>query len=124
MSLRLPCKLAAVSTFFALLFAWGSFGQAIFAADTAPGGATVIRVDTTQVRHTMAKGIAPPPASLHAANEPAVVHDAAMEPASIVLSPSPQDIPPTKRQGVPGIERTTKGRLWAISEQAHRPLQW
>jgi predicted neuraminidase len=55
-----------------------------------------------------------PLAALHGAEAPALIPDAAMEPARIVLSPSPQEIPPTKRQGVPGIERTTKGRLWAI----------
>jgi hypothetical protein len=114
MSLRLPCNLAVVSTFSALLFAWGNPELAIFATDAAPGGVTVICVDTTQVRQTMAASITTPPASLHAANEPAVVHDAAIQPASIVLSPSPQEVPPTNRQGVPGIERSAKGRLWAI----------
>ena len=63
MMLGLPCKLATVSTFFALLFAWDSFGLAIFAADAAPTAATVIRVDTTQARHTIAAGIG---ASWHA----------------------------------------------------------
>jgi hypothetical protein len=40
--------------------------------------------------------------------------DPALEPAHIVISPWTQHIPPTKRQGVPGIERTAKGRLWAV----------
>lgn len=38
----------------------------------------------------------------------------ALEPATIVVSPWKHHIPPTKRQGVPGIERTAKGRLWAV----------
>ena len=63
MSLRLPCKLAVGSTFLALLFAWGSFGLAIFAADATPTAATVMRVDTAKTLHTMAAGIG---ASWHA----------------------------------------------------------
>ena len=34
--------------------------------------------------------------------------------AHVVLNPWPQHISPTKRQGVPGIERTAKGRLWIV----------
>ncbi len=37
-----------------------------------------------------------------------------LQPAHIVVAPWPQHIPPTKRQGVAGIERTAKGRLWAV----------
>ena len=40
--------------------------------------------------------------------------DLALQPAHIITSPWPQHIPPTKRQGVPGIERTAKGRLWVV----------
>ena len=40
--------------------------------------------------------------------------DAALEPAHVITSPWKQHIPPTKRQGVAGIERTAKGRLWAV----------
>lgn len=40
--------------------------------------------------------------------------DVALEPASVIVSPWKQHIPPTRRQGVPGIERTAKGRLWAV----------
>jgi hypothetical protein len=40
--------------------------------------------------------------------------DLALQPAQVIVSPQPQHIPPTKRQGVPGIERTANGRLWAI----------
>ncbi len=40
--------------------------------------------------------------------------DLALKPASIIVSPWKHHIPPTKRQGVPGIERTAKGRLWAV----------
>ncbi len=40
--------------------------------------------------------------------------DLALEPAYVIVSPWKQHIPPTKRQGVPGIERTAKGRLWAV----------
>lgn len=63
MWLGLRYKLAVVSPFFGLLFAWGEPGLVIFAADAAPAEATVIRVDTTQTRHTMAAGIG---ASWHA----------------------------------------------------------
>lgn len=40
--------------------------------------------------------------------------DPALQPPNIVVSPWRQHIPPTRRQGVPGIERTAGGRLWAI----------
>ena len=40
--------------------------------------------------------------------------DLALQPAHIVVSPWKQHIPPTKRQGVAGIERTAKGRLWVV----------
>ena len=40
--------------------------------------------------------------------------DIALEPAHIIVNPWRFHIPPTKRQGVPGIERTAKGRLWVI----------
>ena len=40
--------------------------------------------------------------------------DIALQPAHIIVAPLKQHIPPTKRQGVPGIERTAKGRLWAV----------
>jgi len=40
--------------------------------------------------------------------------DLALEPPGIVVSPWKQHISPTKRQGVAGIERTAKGRLWAV----------
>ena len=39
--------------------------------------------------------------------------DIALKPAHIIVNPWRFHIPPTKRQGVPGIERTAKGRLWA-----------
>ena len=47
-----------------------------------------------------------------AAEKDSADRDLALEPAVVTLSP--RDIPPTKRQGVPGIECTAKGRLWAI----------
>ncbi len=37
-----------------------------------------------------------------------------MKPAALLVNPWKQHIPPTKRQGVPGIERTAKGRLWVV----------
>lgn len=37
-----------------------------------------------------------------------------MQPAHVVISPWPQHISATKRQGVPSIERTAKGRLWMV----------
>jgi hypothetical protein len=40
--------------------------------------------------------------------------DLAMQPAHIIVAPWKQHIPATKRQGVAGIERTAKGRLWAV----------
>lgn len=40
--------------------------------------------------------------------------DLALQPAAILVKPWKQHIPPTKRQGVPGIERTAKGRLWVV----------
>lgn len=47
-----------------------------------------------------------------AAYEPS--QDRALQPATVLLNPWKHHIPPTKRQGVPGIERTAKGRLWAV----------
>jgi hypothetical protein len=52
-------------------------------------------------------------ADLSAAEEPADP-DIALKPAHIIVNPWRHHIPPTKRQGVPGIERTAKGRLWAV----------
>ena len=40
--------------------------------------------------------------------------DIALKPAHVIVKPWRFHIPPTKRQGVPGIERTAKGRLWAV----------
>ncbi|MCA9124371.1 MAG: exo-alpha-sialidase [Planctomycetaceae bacterium] len=40
--------------------------------------------------------------------------DIALQPAHVIISPWKQHIPPTKRQGVAGIERTAKGRLWVV----------
>lgn len=40
--------------------------------------------------------------------------DIALQPAHVIVSPWKQHIPATKRQGVAGIERTAKGRLWVV----------
>jgi hypothetical protein len=40
--------------------------------------------------------------------------DIALEPAHVIVNPWRFHIPPTNRQGVPGIECTAKGRLWVI----------
>ena len=40
--------------------------------------------------------------------------DIALKPAHVIVKPWRAHIPPTKRQGVPGLERTSKGRLWAV----------
>lgn len=40
--------------------------------------------------------------------------DLALQPAAILVKPWKQHVPPTTRQGVPGIERTAKGRLWVV----------
>ena len=40
--------------------------------------------------------------------------DTALQPAHVIRSPWPRHVPPTTRQGVPGIERTAKARLWAV----------
>jgi len=40
--------------------------------------------------------------------------DLALEPATVIVNPWKNHIPPTKRQGVAGIERTARGRLWAV----------
>ena len=57
-----------------------------------------------------------PLAALHAEKpaRPSPSPDLALQPAHIIVSPWKQHIPPTKRQGVAGIERTAKGRLWAV----------
>ena len=38
----------------------------------------------------------------------------ALLPATLIYNPWKTHIPPTNRQGVPGIERTAKGRLWTL----------
>jgi len=40
--------------------------------------------------------------------------DLALQPAHVIISPWPRHVPPTTRQGVPGIERTARGRLWTV----------
>ncbi|MGE0759432.1 MAG: sialidase family protein [Pirellulaceae bacterium] len=40
--------------------------------------------------------------------------DLALKPATILINPWKNHVPPTTRQGVPGIERTAKGRLWVV----------
>jgi len=55
-----------------------------------------------------------PLAALHATEGDLPQLDLALQPAQVIVLPSPQHIPPTTRQGVPGIERTAKGRLWTI----------
>lgn len=40
--------------------------------------------------------------------------DLALQPATLIVNPWKNHVPPTKRQGVPGIERTAKGRLWVM----------
>jgi hypothetical protein len=52
--------------------------------------------------------------ALHAAENDSPQLDLALQPAHVIVLPRPQHIPPTTRQGVPGIERTAKGRLWTI----------
>ncbi|MFN4261503.1 MAG: sialidase family protein [Gemmataceae bacterium] len=48
------------------------------------------------------------------AHGPPPGRDLALEPPNIILNPWKSHIPPTKRQGVAGIERTAKGRLWTV----------
>lgn len=40
--------------------------------------------------------------------------DIALQPAYVIVEPWKQHIPATKRQGVAGIERSAKGRLWVV----------
>ena len=54
------------------------------------------------------------PNALLCADESALNPDIALEPAHVIVNPWRFHIPPTTRQGVPGIERTAKGRLWVI----------
>ncbi len=56
-----------------------------------------------------------PLAALPAAQEDAAALDLALQPAHVIVAPWKQHVPPTKRQGVAGIERTAKGRLWVIN---------
>jgi hypothetical protein len=53
------------------------------------------------------------------ATQPAVTEtksdpDIALAPATVVVNPWKNHVSPTTRQGVPGIERTARGRLWAV----------
>lgn len=49
-----------------------------------------------------------------AGDAPALKCENAVLPAHVIVAPWKQHVPTTKRQGVPGIERTAKGRLWAV----------
>lgn len=69
----------------------------------------ILRLNTILFATTAAVAIA----DLSAA-EDSVDPDIALEPAHVVVNPWRAHIPPTNRQGVPGIERTANGRLWAI----------
>lgn len=40
--------------------------------------------------------------------------DISLEPATVLVNPWRFHVPPTRRQGVPGIARTAKGRLWVV----------
>ena len=40
--------------------------------------------------------------------------DTSLEPATVLVNPWRFHVPPTRRQGVPGIARTAKGRLWVV----------
>jgi hypothetical protein len=51
---------------------------------------------------------------LCAADDAVTDRDLALQPAHVVVAPWKQHVPTTKRQGVPGIERTAQGRLWAV----------
>lgn len=51
---------------------------------------------------------------LHAAEVDVSSADIALQSAYVIVSPWRQHIPPTKRQGVAGIECTAKGRLWVV----------
>ena len=55
-----------------------------------------------------------PPVTLRAAEAPAASGDVALQPPRVIGSPTAEQIAPTKRQGVAGIERTPKGRLWTV----------
>ncbi|QDU92373.1 BNR/Asp-box repeat protein [Lignipirellula cremea] len=55
-----------------------------------------------------------PPVATHAAESDPSASDLALQPAHLIVSPWKQHIPVTKRQGVAGIERTAKGRLWVV----------
>jgi hypothetical protein len=55
-----------------------------------------------------------PPVTLHTAEAPAASGDLGLQAARVIVSPALDQIAPTKRQGVAGIERTSKGRLWTV----------
>ena len=57
---------------------------------------------------------APPLRSQQIAPANSVESDLALLPPSVVLAPWPKHISPTTRQGVAGIERTARGRLWVV----------
>ncbi len=63
--------------------------------------------------HLFATTAAVAPVGLSAAEEPADP-DMALKPAHVIVNPWRFHIPPPIRQGVPGIELTAKGRLWAV----------
>ncbi len=52
--------------------------------------------------------------TLRAAEARAAAGDMALQPPRVIGSPTAEQITPTKRQGVAGIERTPKGRLWTV----------
>ncbi len=52
--------------------------------------------------------------ALYRSDAAEVDHDLALQPATILINPWKNHVPPTTRQGVPGIERTAEGRLWVL----------
>lgn len=52
--------------------------------------------------------------ALYRSDAAEVDRDLALHPATILANPWKNHVPPTTRQGVPGVERTAKGRLWVI----------
>jgi len=63
---------------------------------------------------TLITGLLLPSVAAYAAEGDPAASDLALQPAHVIVSPWKQHIPPTKRQGVAGIECTARGRLWVV----------
>ena len=98
----------------ALLLQWSSLAARVDSRSAAKGNDSLISATMLHVRILIATLLLSQLAVLCADERDSSTFDLALQPAHVIIAPWKQHIPPTKRQGVAGIERTTEGRLWVV----------